>query len=600
MSWTEVFPIFTDEMVEVFEKEASSAERAELEEWYGVAEVFNSQPDCRHIVSVSLFWKNVRLKDGELPEPSRELMQQAQEKGLALRFRPWDHYVQPILDTVPQLRERFPEIVFRVHLASDLVFLVDDLIEAGCEVLLMKSSSIRFAPGGLWRFLPFDEEGKLVTVVDIDRIAEIEGDIERTLVMDSAGVDAWRTPVTADLTSDDRVTYLPFMGCQFGVRGGMLETRKLLDAFTWHALRGTVDFLVMYPGRGPLPILSHKWPDYGFDEFFMTLAAYPRLAMGGMLTFVPSGAQSLLLLLDIEYVTWGNPNSELVFFDRLDADLFDDRTDVGEGEATGASSIRLDACESEPASFEPESKVDLAFLFMCKDELHHPVVWNEYLRGHDAATFFINLNEKGGGWEAPLSGRIVSQTQVSSDTGIHLSAMLDLLKSSLADSTATHFIFVSDSCVPVRSLEELERSLRLDPRSRIKTIPWSRLRRADLLKAQRAENIAGIRKELVHFHDVWIILSREDAELVTKQNWAPVFEGTQCPEEYYFATVLVAEGFPPLKHVAPRLSTWVGGGRFDGVPPRTVSSILDSGCFFAHSFNRDSNIGTFGLHQGGW
>jgi hypothetical protein len=66
-----------------------------------------------------------------------------------------------------------------VHLASDLDFLIPDLIKAGCEVHLMRHPSLAFAPGGLWRYLPIGEEGKLVTVCDVDRMNFVESDVER-------------------------------------------------------------------------------------------------------------------------------------------------------------------------------------------------------------------------------------------------------------------------------------------------------------------------------------------------------------------------------------------------------------------------------------
>ena len=153
MSWTDIFPVFTDEMVDEFHRAATPDEKAELEEWYGVEQVFNLQ-DRRHIAGISLFWKNVKASDPDLPEPTRDRMKRARELGLALRYDPWEHYVEPLLREVPVLRVQFPNVVFRVHLAKDLEFLVPDLVEAGCEVQLMKSSSIRLAPGALWRYLP--------------------------------------------------------------------------------------------------------------------------------------------------------------------------------------------------------------------------------------------------------------------------------------------------------------------------------------------------------------------------------------------------------------------------------------------------------------
>ena len=87
MSWSESFPIFTEEMVDEYETLATPSERATLEDWYDVEQVFNQQ-DKPHIVSISLFWKNVRDTDPDLPEPTRERMQNARELGIAKRFDP--------------------------------------------------------------------------------------------------------------------------------------------------------------------------------------------------------------------------------------------------------------------------------------------------------------------------------------------------------------------------------------------------------------------------------------------------------------------------------------------------------------------------------
>lgn len=285
MSWTEVFPVLTDEMIEGFDASATPDERAELEEWYGVEQVFNRQ-EKSHIVSFSLFWKNVRAADPDLPEPTRDRMQNARELGLALRFDPWEHYVAPLIQGVPQLGRQFPDVVFRVHLAKDLEFLIPDLVAVGCEVWWMKSSSIRFAPGGLWRFLPFEESGKRITVAVVDRIGHVPEDILRTEAMAKADLGSWRVPLPTDTRTDGSVCYLPFLGCHSGMRGGW-SVRKLLDAFTWHCRRGTMSSSVNFPGGGQRPVEQTRWPDYGFDEWFLTVALYPRVALLGFSPLCP-------------------------------------------------------------------------------------------------------------------------------------------------------------------------------------------------------------------------------------------------------------------------------------------------------------------------
>lgn len=624
MAWTEVFPVFTEEMVDEFDEQATPEERAQLEEWYGVERVLNPQAVSAEVVSVSLFWKNVRAGDPELPEPTREILQSAQELGLAKRFSPWDHYVRPLLELVPGLRRRFPAIVFRVYLAKDLGFLADELAAAGNEVHLMKSSSINFAPGGLWRFLPLGEEGKLVTVTDIDRLNELESDLTRTRTMAQAGVGAWRVPVPVDMTGDWKICYLPFMGCQFGVRGGLLDVRKLLDAFTWHARRGNVDPTVIFPNCGPLPIQAHKWPTYGFDEFFMTLAAYPRLAQHGMLTFVPTTARSQLLTLDVEYVTWGNPNSELVYFPAgiccgepvQGVVAKPEPTAVAEFPTVGGTEAATDdgVVPPEPylddgaiaAGIGPEPVV--AFLFLTRAEPNHPRLWEEYLtQANGRARVYAHVKERESlPDDSLLHGHLID---AHLDTGWgHVSlvrATIALLKAGLADPECSHFLLVSESCVPVRPFADLAAGLRLDPRSRIRVKPWGEVRKENILKAQRVENLPGIRKELAHFQDQWMCLGREDAVLVTEEDWTPSFEQAFAPDECYFATVMAVRGHPPRQSVVNRAITWAhwdstarNPREFSKVPPAVVAQIAESGCFFGRKFSRDSDIGRFGLHRG--
>lgn len=602
MSWTDVFPVFTEEMVDEFLADATEAERAELESWYDVERVVNPLPHLAEIVSMSLFWKNVYDSAPELPTPTRERLQNAVELGLADRFNPWDHYVAPLLELTPGLREKFPEASIRVYLAKDLEFLAEELAEAGCEVYLMKSSSINFAPGGLWRFLPFSEEGKTVVVTDMDRLNELESDLIRTRTMVQTGVGAWRVPVPVDLTDYRKVSYRPFIGCQFGVQGGLLpDTRQLLDAFTWHATKGFLDPTVIYPDCGPLEIELHQWPSYGFDEYFLNVAIYPRLAQEGMLSFVPSGARSLLLTLDIEYCTWGNPNSELVYFATGSCC-------GGEGfdQGDSASIFEGDPPTDEDVSNELAPQPKIGFLFLTTGELHHPNIWRDYLaEAGQQARLFAHVKDSASLTEDSLLQPALVKEDVATEWGsISLvRATLALLREGFAQSDCTHFILVSESCVPVRPFAELSRSLQFDTRSRIQFRSWSETRTKDILRAQRVEKMKTIRKELAHFQEQWMLLSREDAGVVLSEDYTDDFVNVFAPDECYFATVLALKGRNPRQVIVNRAITWTSWKKssshpesFAEVSLQTVATILESGHYFARKFPPGSNIGKFGLH----
>jgi hypothetical protein len=325
MSWTESFPVLTDEMVETYQRKALQRERRRYEEWFGVEKVMPSgrnlgdrptakQP--RQVVSATLFWKCVMGFDPDLPKPTRERLVLARQMGLVKRFAPWESYVEPLYRWSPQAMERHPDVEFRLYLAKDLAFLVPDLNALGWEVYLMKSSSVRYCPGGFWRFLALEKKHHLVSVIDTDRINEVDGEIARTALMHEKGLGVWRVPGYYAVDNDravDRVRYRPLLGGHFGARSG-LPMRELLEAFIWHTEQGTIKQTANLPGRGELPINYVKWPDYGFDEWFQLAALYPRLVQSGTLSFIPRDARSFLLPLDIEYVTWANSRSELLYF----------------------------------------------------------------------------------------------------------------------------------------------------------------------------------------------------------------------------------------------------------------------------------------------
>ena len=312
MSWTESFPVLNDEMVEAYEAEVGAEERAEFDDWFAVDRVIY-RSKARHLVVFSLFWRNLNTSDPDLPTITRETLLKAEEKGLVERFAPWNHYVQPLLDGAEKLRETRPEIGVRIYLAADLHFLVEDFTALGCEVCLMKTSSLRHNPGAMWRFLALEEKTKLITISDADRARLLEADIQRTELMSKIGLGFWRVPVWGELNDKGMINYRPIVACQLG-SAKALPSRLLMKALIWHTRHGTISNKCRLPGCGEQTIYGTAWPDYGFDEWFLQAAIYPRVARQGILSFIPAAARSQLLPLDIEYCTWANPRSEINYF----------------------------------------------------------------------------------------------------------------------------------------------------------------------------------------------------------------------------------------------------------------------------------------------
>lgn len=319
MSWTDIFPVLDDAMLDAYREGVTEDERKQFEDWFGVARVVRGRAveatalPVKHIVSATLFWKHVNIADPEMPPPTREMMVDAKRMGLVKRFAPWNSYVEPLLLHSKAAMEKHPHVTFRLYLAADLDFLIPELTALGWEIYLMKSPSIRYSPGGFWRFLALEDDA-LVTVIDTDRMGEVSDEIQRTEGMHRMGLGLWRVPgyYNSDLTK--QVRYRPILGGHFGAHGGGMPVRELIECFVWHWRHRSLPDTANIPGLGVRPIQFSEWPNYGFDEWFQLAALYPRLVERGTLTFIPSDARSLLLPIDIEYCMWANPRSEAVYF----------------------------------------------------------------------------------------------------------------------------------------------------------------------------------------------------------------------------------------------------------------------------------------------
>ena len=319
MTWSDAFPILTDELYDEYLASAPKKLRREAAGWFAEQQTINPR-DVRHIVSVSLFWKNISSHQPDIVIRDRADFMAAGKRRNLLRFEPWSHYVKPLLEGAYRLHATRDDAAFRVYLAADLEFLQEDLVEAGCEVRLMKSSSIRHNPGAMWRFLAFAETGKLITVVDADRAERPERDLARTEAMAQSGLHWWRVPVWGELNEIGNVSYRPFIGLQMGSTGGLTEVSTMMEALVWASQAGKIETYAKLPGCTPKPVHGTVWPDYGFDEWFLLSSIYPRAAYDGILTFVPSNAKSRLLTLDVQYASKANKRSEIHYFGSPGAD----------------------------------------------------------------------------------------------------------------------------------------------------------------------------------------------------------------------------------------------------------------------------------------
>lgn len=302
MPWTDFFPILTDEHVDHFRNTASTEEQKWLEkafEGLGVP-LRNSQ---KHLICLSL------SPDPTPPVccfsvPEIESASGAFER-IFIRLR----------NTTLRFASELPEARLRIYLDPRWSDWADELLELGCEVIVMAQSSSGPNPASLWRFLALEEDvpTTFMSLADLEQADDL---IQRTEALKATGFKMWRTPM------DRRMNYRPIHPDRFGCVRGM-PVRDLLCAFVWYVQQAAqipADGGSIEEGEALLPLhAKHSerqadWNRPDLAEFFLMSAIYPRAAFDGMLSLIEVDDQhSRWQLLDIEYATWANPDSEVVF-----------------------------------------------------------------------------------------------------------------------------------------------------------------------------------------------------------------------------------------------------------------------------------------------
>jgi hypothetical protein len=307
MPWSDIFPILSDEMVEEAVTRWTEADETLYQDEFGVEYATGRRGSSfGSILSVSLFCKATNQRDEYVPVTDSEVLRSLEGSGI--RHNPWSHYVQPLLDHGPGIVEERPDVTLRVYLAKDLEFLVPSLTSFA-EVVVMRGSSERSAPGMLWRFLALGENGVSVTMLDADLISTTLEKIRVTDFLPQANVGTWRVPALTDLDEAGYFFYRTMVGCYWGTKI-QVPIERLLKAFRWWQRRGGLQTWAPHPATGTkYPLVGAFWPDYGSDEYFSSVVLYPRLALSGILTITGVKPASYMFPLDIEYVSWANPNS---------------------------------------------------------------------------------------------------------------------------------------------------------------------------------------------------------------------------------------------------------------------------------------------------
>jgi len=250
-----------------------------------------------------------------------------------------------------------------------------------------------------------------------------------------------------------------------------------------------------------------------------------------------------------------------------------------------------------------EREVKLGLLFLTRGDVNHPEIWREFIsEASERVRWFCHAKEPEkleGGF---LEGSLIDELHETEWGKVGLvKATLALMKAALEDEELTHFVLLSENCVPVRPLPEMLVHLERNPKSRFKMTP---LEKASERQRSRAAHVPQVPDGCWRFHSQWWLMDRIAAQWVARADYTDEFEALPMSDEAYFGTVLNLLGYPVEDRVVPKVLTWTEWKKDAGSPNshyhlsrEKVAEIVESDAWFARKFPVGSDVGTWGLHR---
>lgn len=264
--------------------------------------------------------------------------------------------------------------------------------------------------------------------------------------------------------------------------------------------------------------------------------------------------------------------------------------------------------KATPAAAIPKPGGRVAFLFLTRGLPNHAEMWSEYFQGHEERLSVHSHPKEAAEGEGPewwQKGVLPSLTETKWGDVSLVRAERLLLQEALKNPENEAFVFLSESCVPIKPLSALLAHLdRSGWRGMLEIERWGEVKKKNPKKAERLFEVPDIPEESWRFHSQWMLLDREMADALMSADLTERWSKSFAPDESLFGTQLCLMGYPLEEKALPMSSTWTRWPEshsghpetFQTVDARTHAELLASPHFFARKFSPDSNIRELGLH----
>jgi hypothetical protein len=180
----------------------------------------------------------------------------------------------------------------------------------------------------------------------------------------------------------------------------------------------------------------------------------------------------------------------------------------------------------------------IAFCFLTYDSLVRYDIWNDFFKNIDTNEYLVTIHSKKEIVHPYTFPFEITKKRVDTKSKDHISivrATLQLLRESYSEDIS-HYIFLSQSCIPLYPFQTIKNVCNLSNHSIISCIYNN--------KTERYNSLSNILKKNIFYSQFVkqqpnMILIKEDVSLLIRHDLTEHFKNMSCPDEHYFINILL-------------------------------------------------------------
>lgn len=191
----------------------------------------------------------------------------------------------------------------------------------------------------------------------------------------------------------------------------------------------------------------------------------------------------------------------------------------------------------------------IAFCFLTYNDITPSEIWNDFFEEIDPSRYSVFIHSKEKINKSRYSfevNEVQHKVETIKKTDISIvKATIQLLKES-RQSKASHYIFLSQNCMPLYSFDELEKIIKKLTLSRVSDFTQLFLKKSSFQEEVnwRYTNLAESLKSKISASQFKkqqpnMVLTKEDVDLLIKNDYTELYKNIYSPDEHYFINTLV-------------------------------------------------------------